>query len=618
MEPTDNTVQGGCLGNLNARWTFSRRGRALARGRGWPTTRSSGRRRGSPRSTRTRRGRVAFDGLEFVEVASVTKIAGGVAGNVVPDTVECGLNFRYAPGRTPAEAEARLAELCARARRAARSSANAPRGAVHVAHPEVQRLIAVGGLDVAPKQAWTPGGGARPPPASPPSTSARATRRRPTAATSTCRIDALVRCLRGPGGLAVRLSPGAATGLPPYPFARLRGDRATRWRARGVEILDFGMGEPREETPALHPRRAGRRDRARSRPTPPTAGLPELRAAIAAWVGRRFGVALDPDSEVDPDARAPRRSIFSLAQRGRGRGRGPVARATRCPSAARCSPAGRWSSSRCAPTTASCPTSTRMPDWDRVGLLWLNYPNNPTAAVAPLVAVRAGRRAGARARRPRLLRRGLHARSTSATSRRRRSCRSPTSPTCSRSTRCPSARRCRATASGFAAGDPQAIAALKRYRPNTGTVPQDFVQRASVAAWDDEAHVEAMRAIYRAKRDVLLPACEAAGLRPRRRRRDDVPVARATRTGLARAAARARRRPRAGRLLRRGRPRLRAAGARRRRSRRLRAAPPQSLPAWRAALRPPQSPVRGTASRRAGHRVAPEQQVGRAGQLARP
>ena len=66
--------------------------------------------------------------------------------------------------------------------------------------------------------------------------------------------------------------------------------------------------------------------------------------------------------------------------------------------------------------------------------------------------------------------------------------------------------------SGFAAGDPAAIAALRRFRPNTGTVPQEFVQRVSVLAWNDEAHVEGMRAIYRAKRDVLLAACEAAGL----------------------------------------------------------------------------------------------------------
>ena len=67
--------------------------------------------------------------------------------------------------------------------------------------------------------------------------------------------------------------------------------------------------------------------------------------------------------------------------------------------------------------------------------------------------------------------------------------------------------------SGFVAGDPEIIAALKRYRPNAGVAPQEFVQRAAVAAWGDEAHVDEVRERYRAKRDALLPALEAAGLR---------------------------------------------------------------------------------------------------------
>jgi acetylornithine aminotransferase len=67
--------------------------------------------------------------------------------------------------------------------------------------------------------------------------------------------------------------------------------------------------------------------------------------------------------------------------------------------------------------------------------------------------------------------------------------------------------------SGFVAGDPLLIAAMKQVRPSLGVTPQTFVQRASVAAWGDEAHVEETRARYRAKRDVLLPALAAAGMR---------------------------------------------------------------------------------------------------------
>jgi acetylornithine aminotransferase len=47
-----------------------------------------------------------------------------------------------------------------------------------------------------------------------------------------------------------------------------------------------------------------------------------------------------------------------------------------------------------------------------------------------------------------------------------------------------------------------------------GTAPQEFVQRASVAAWSDETHVEEVRRLYRRKREIVLPAFERRGLRP--------------------------------------------------------------------------------------------------------
>jgi aspartate/methionine/tyrosine aminotransferase len=65
--------------------------------------------------------------------------------------------------------------------------------------------------------------------------------------------------------------------------------------------------------------------------------------------------------------------------------------------------------------------------------------------------------------------------------------------------------------SGFVAAPPEVISALKSYRPTVGTAPQEFVQRASVVAWNDERHVEETRARYRAKREVLLPVLERRG-----------------------------------------------------------------------------------------------------------
>ncbi len=67
--------------------------------------------------------------------------------------------------------------------------------------------------------------------------------------------------------------------------------------------------------------------------------------------------------------------------------------------------------------------------------------------------------------------------------------------------------------SGFVAGDPEIVAALKQFRPNVGTAPQEFVQRASVVAWGDEEHVERARAAYATKRELFLDLFARKGLR---------------------------------------------------------------------------------------------------------
>jgi acetylornithine aminotransferase len=66
--------------------------------------------------------------------------------------------------------------------------------------------------------------------------------------------------------------------------------------------------------------------------------------------------------------------------------------------------------------------------------------------------------------------------------------------------------------SGFAAGDPVVIGALQRLRPAVGVTPQEFVQRASIAAWGDERHVEENRARYVRKRAIFLALFERHGI----------------------------------------------------------------------------------------------------------
>jgi acetylornithine aminotransferase len=67
--------------------------------------------------------------------------------------------------------------------------------------------------------------------------------------------------------------------------------------------------------------------------------------------------------------------------------------------------------------------------------------------------------------------------------------------------------------SGFVCAPPEICDALRRFRPTVGTAPQEFVQRASVVAWSDDRHVEDVRALYRRKRETLLPSLEERGLR---------------------------------------------------------------------------------------------------------
>ena len=154
MEPTANAIQAGCLGNVIARLEFD--GVAAHSARPWLGKNAI---HEALRGLQALAGAEIRDavvgGLTFREVVSVTTIQGGVANNVVPDHVVAGLNFRYAPDRTPAEAEARLRELAGPDGRLTVVS-NAPPAGVAVANPLLERLRASGGMPVEPKQAWTP------------------------------------------------------------------------------------------------------------------------------------------------------------------------------------------------------------------------------------------------------------------------------------------------------------------------------------------------------------------------------------------------------------------------------------------------------------------------------
>jgi succinyl-diaminopimelate desuccinylase len=153
MEPTANDLHAGCVGNINATWTFS--GRSAHSARPWDGDNAIHKAaRGIAALAEREPEQHVFDGLTFYEVASVTEIEGGIASNVVPDRAVCGVNYRFAPGRSPDDARARLRELCPGGELVIDSLA--PSGPVATSNPRAQTLIAAGDLRVAPKQAWTP------------------------------------------------------------------------------------------------------------------------------------------------------------------------------------------------------------------------------------------------------------------------------------------------------------------------------------------------------------------------------------------------------------------------------------------------------------------------------
>ena len=312
--------------------------------------------------------------------------------------------------------------------------------------------------------------------------------------------------------MTISIAPTLA-GMASYPFVRLEEARRALV-AQGVDVIDFGKGDPNEPTDPII-RRALVDALPERSPYPLAQGLPELREAAASWVDRRFGVRLDPDTEIVPTY-GSKEAIFSLAQvlvDPHSDKRGVIY----------CEPAypvyerGALFAGAGVHTLPLVRENDFLPDldavaddtWRRAAIVWVNYPNNPTGALAPLsfyerLAELADRFDFAIASDEAYTELWFDEPPVSALQIDDRS-RVIVFQTLSKRSSMTGYR------SGFVAGPREVIAALKSYRPSVGTAPQDFVQRASVVAWGDERHVEETRARYAAKRDVLLPVLAAKG-----------------------------------------------------------------------------------------------------------
>ncbi len=303
--------------------------------------------------------------------------------------------------------------------------------------------------------------------------------------------------------------------LHPYPFERWRALTRDITPNPALRPIGLGIGEPKHATPALVEQALVRALPGLSS-YPATAGEAALREAIAGWLQRRYGVAADPVTQVLPVA-GSREALFAFAQ--------TVVDPTRpgatvvCPNpfyqiyegaallaGAQTAFVASDPARRFAADWAAVPAAT----WARTQLLYVCSPGNPSGAVMPLTEWQAlfelsdrhgfviasdecyceiycGEQAPLG---------GLQA----AVQLGRRDFRNLVMFTSlSKRSNVPGLR------SGFVAGDARLLQAFLLYRTYHGSALGPVVQRASIAAWNDEAHVQANRALYAAKFDAVLP-----------------------------------------------------------------------------------------------------------------
>ena len=174
--------------------------------------------------------------------------------------------------------------------------------------------------------------------------------------------------------------------LPPYLFAELERKIGEK-RAAGVDVISLGIGDPDEPTPELVVEALSRavRDPGTHR-YPSNRGRPELREAVARFYERRFGVALDPATEVMP-ALGAKECIFNLNLAFLDPGSAALAADPGYPvyTGGPLLIGGEPVLMPLLPERGFGPDLEAIPpaDRERAALIYLNYPNNPTGAVAP-------------------------------------------------------------------------------------------------------------------------------------------------------------------------------------------------------------------------------------------
>ena len=175
--------------------------------------------------------------------------------------------------------------------------------------------------------------------------------------------------------------------LPPYLFVEISRKIAER-KARGEDVVSFGIGDPDIPTPSHIIERLCKEARVPANQRyPESEGLPELRKTIANWYQKRFSVSLDPEKEVAPLI-GSKEGIAHVALCLLNPGDTALITDPGYPvySVGTNLVGGRPYYLPISPGNNFLPELDRIPEniLEKTKVLWLNYPNNPTGAVADI------------------------------------------------------------------------------------------------------------------------------------------------------------------------------------------------------------------------------------------
>ncbi|MFH1132688.1 MAG: succinyldiaminopimelate transaminase [Pseudomonadota bacterium] len=301
--------------------------------------------------------------------------------------------------------------------------------------------------------------------------------------------------------------------LKTYPAEALYAKRKELC-AQGIEVFDFSVGDPIEPTDSLIVE-GFRNSAPKISQYPEISGLPEFRIACADWVRRRFKVEIDPATEILPSS-GSKEAIFHLPltflnPRG---SRGNVLFGT--PAYPVYERGTLFAGGEPWPVELRPESGYRLEPWNlpkerivKTAIIWTNYPHNPTCATVdrgylqqlavfaeahdillccdecyvdlyfdepPLSMLQVARKGI-------LTFHSLSKRSGMTGYR-----------------------------SGFIAGDSELIKVLRKTRANFGVATSTMVQKASIAAWQDDTHAQMRRELFKRKRDLFIKFFDEKGI----------------------------------------------------------------------------------------------------------